>query len=63
MVLIALTALSACANATARGTDAGCAAYGEERLNRPGDADLLATPDPVFEWIDRLDVKMTAVCR
>jgi hypothetical protein len=43
--------------------DAGCNAYAESRLGMPADTVLLRTPVPVLQWVNRLDARMTGVCR
>ncbi len=57
-----LILLSGCA-ATMGAGDAGCAAYGEARLDRPLVATIATVPPAWARWIADLDDRMTGTCR
>lgn len=59
-MLAALTLSSACVT-TIAGGDAGCDAYGRNRVHMP--QDLSALPDDWVRYIVTTDTDLTAVCR
>lgn len=61
MALVAAILLTACAETTVVGGDAGCDSYAEARLTMPDD--LEALPTNWLEWIAKTDARMTGTCR